>query len=289
MKIPLALLPPSALESVSKQTVGVGAFLCKLFPSLKLDLFQAGVDVAPKNYCAAAFASATFNALVFFLLVELIGFAAKGRMHELAVAAAIAVGGFSFVSALMYPKMISRKRVRALDANLIPAMRQMLIELRSGVTLFQAMQSITKGYGEVSVEFARIVERIDLGVAEMVALSEASKRNPSPNFRRVLWQVSNAVTAGSDVTNELEAIVNDLTKEKMDDIRRYGQELNPWTMAYMMCTGVIPSLGLSIAIILLSFMSVGFPKIILPMAIVGIVMFNIFFMNFIKNRRPIID
>ncbi|MBI5159418.1 type II secretion system F family protein [Candidatus Micrarchaeota archaeon] len=289
MRIPLALLPPKALESISRQMVGVGALLCKMFLSLKMDLFQAGFDFAPKNYCAAAFASAALNAIVFFSLVELVGFAAKSQMHELAAIAAVAVGGFSFLSALMYPKMIARKRVRALDTNLIPAMRQMLIELRSGVTLFQAMQSVTKDYGEVSVEFARIVERIDMGVAEMVALGEASKRNPSPNFRRVLWQVSNAVVAGSDVTNELEAIVNDLTKEKMDDIRRYGQELNPWTMAYMMCTGVIPSLGLSIAIILLSFMSVGFPKIILPMTIVGIVLFNVFFMNFIKNRRPVID
>ncbi len=289
MKIPLALLPPKILDELSKNFLGVGAPLSKFFPSLKLELFQAGFEATPRLYCSAVAISALFNTFIIFAIIEFLSFAARNPMHELAAGAAAVMGLFSFFSALFYPRVIAGRRVRSLDMNLIPALRQILIELRSGVTLFQAMSSITTGYGEVSKEFARIVERIDLGVAETIALSEASKRNPSPNFRRVLWQVSNAITAGSDVTSELEATIKDLTKEKMDDIRRYGQELNPWTMAYMMCTGVIPSLGLSIAIILLSFMNVGFPKIILPGVIAAIILFNLFFMNFIRSRRPVVD
>ena len=47
---------------------------------------------------------------------------------------------------------------------------------------------------------------------ELDALAEASHENPSLQFRKVLWQISNALKVGSDVGEALEAIVEELTR-----------------------------------------------------------------------------
>jgi pilus assembly protein TadC len=165
----------------------------------------------------------------------------------------------------------------------------MLIELKSGVSLFEAMKSVTVGYGEVSREFKEITDHVEGGVPEIVALNDASARNPSFKFRRAIWQISNALSVGSDVTVGLQDMINDLTKEKLDDIKRYGQELNPWTMVYMMAAVIVPSLGMSMLSILLSFLNVPIPKILYPGVVFYLILFQIFFISFVRSRRPVID
>ncbi|MEM3030480.1 MAG: type II secretion system F family protein [Candidatus Micrarchaeia archaeon] len=288
-RIPFSLLPPSVAVALAKRLLALGAPIAKLSPGLKVELIQANYDLTAKEYAALTVVVALTNVLVLAAGIALLGYLAGINVYVFAAAAALAVGAASFFSTLFYPRVIATRRVRALDDNLIPALRQILIELKSGVTLFQAMMSITEGYGEVSAEFKRIVEHINMGIAETMALNEASKRNPSPRFRRVLWQVSNAITSGSDVVVELEATIEDLTKERVDDIKRYGQELNPWTMVYMMGTGILPSLGVSVSVIILSFLNIAIPKLIFPAIIAGIILFQLFFINFVSSRRPSVD
>jgi hypothetical protein len=95
---------------------------------------------------------------------------------------------------------------------------------------------------------------------------------------------------GSDIAISLSDMIDELSKEKMDDIRRYGQELNPWTMMYMMLAVVIPSLGITIAAIILSFLNISMPKnLVLPGVIVFLILFQVFFINFVKSRRPVVE
>lgn len=289
MKIPFSLLPPVVVFFLARQILAIGYPLSKLMPGMRVDILQAGFEITPKEYASVTLVVAALNSLLLLSIMLLVGELANTNTLPIAAAVCIVVGAASFFSMLMYPKVISGKRIRALDENLIPALRQMLIELKSGVTLFQAMTSVDEGYGAVSVEFKRISDRINVGISETDALNEAGKRNPNPRFRRVLWQISNAITAGSDVVTELEATIDDLTRERMEDIHRYGQELNPWTMAYMMLTGVIPSLGLSIMTVILSFLNVSIPPFVFPGILVLIILFQLFFMNFVKSRRPMVD
>lgn len=290
LKIPFSMLPAPIVVSMAKKMLGIGNVVAAMFPSLKSDLLQADVKLTPKEYGAAAFIVAASNMIILGLLFWIIGTMAKQNILIFIIGACVIIGFASFVSVIMMPKVMSTKRVRSLDNNLIPALRQLLIEVRSGVTLFQAMSSVTEGYGEVSAEFKRIVEHINVGVSEAEALNDASKRNPSFKFRRVLWHISNSLTVGSDIGISLSDMIDELSKEKMDEIRRYGQELNPWTMMYMMLAVVIPSLGITIAAIILSFLNITLPKtLVLPGVIVFLMMFQIFFINFVKSRRPVVE
>jgi flagellar protein FlaJ len=151
------------------------------------------------------------------------------------------------------------------------------------------MTSVSVGYGPVSIEFAKMVGQMNAGVAQTDVLNEASKRNPSFRFRRVLWQISNALKVGSDVGNAIEEMINELTKERITEIQRYGQELNPWVMIYMVLAVVLPSLGITMMIIIMSFMNVLIPITIFPAVFLFLLGFQLFFISFVKSRRPQVE
>ena len=174
------------------------------------------------------------------------------------------------------------------DKDITLFSRQLATMVKSGVPLFNAMASISSEYGEVSKEFGKIVQRINSGTPDLEALAEASTSNPSHQFRRVLWQISNALKVGSDVGRVLELQIDELTRERVDQIRRYGQELSPWTMIYMMAAVILPSLGVTMMIVVVGFLDVSVPKAVLGGVLVGLIGFQILFMNFVNSRRPAI-
>ncbi|MCK4714650.1 MAG: type II secretion system F family protein, partial [Candidatus Aenigmarchaeota archaeon] len=256
LKIPFSIVPAPLMLSLSRNFLAIGSMLNKITPSLKLQLVQADISLSPREWAALAFIVSIGNAAVIGGLMFFIGFAAGQDLSTFASSVAIILGLASFITILSYPKIITIKRLRALENNLIPALRQLLIELKSGVSLFEAMRSLRTGYGAVSREFRELTDHVEGGTSEIKAINDASSRNPSFKFRRVLWQISNSLSVGSDVTVGLQDMVEELTKEKQDEIRRYGQELNPWTMIYMMAAVIVPSLGMSMLSILLSFLSI---------------------------------
>ncbi len=291
--IPLSFLPPDATYSASRFFLGAGDALHAFSPSLAEDLFQARMDVTAREYASACALNASFYALlsaVFAVILPVrLGMSKLSfELAMIAIATGLAMGIAVIVTMFFYPKIIVTRHSRRLEAELIPATRQLLIEIKSGVPLFNAMASISSDYGDVSVEFQKITRKINSGVHEVNALADSTRENPSMRFRKVLWQISNALKVGSDVAKALETVLAELEKDKVDQIKRYGQELSPWTLAYMMVAVVLPSLGISMLIVISSFLGITIPKITLPLIIMGLAGFQIFFINFVGTRRPAI-
>lgn len=286
LTIPFSVLPPKIVVTLSKQFKSVGDFLKAFFPGLQETLLQAEVKLSPREYCAVAAVITTFNTIALALLVNFVGLAGEMNLFAPSVVAALLVGVASFFTVIYYPQIIARRRMRQLENQLIPATRQLLIEIKSGVPLFNAMASISDDYGEVSTEFRKIIKKINSGVPELDALAEATSANPSIRFRKLLWQISNALKVGADLGNVIEGLLKELVHERIDEIRRYGQELSPWAMIYMLASVVLPSLGVTMAIVIMSFLNVQIPAIILPAVLVFLLGFQLFFMNFVSTRRP---
>jgi flagellar protein FlaJ len=286
MLIPLSFIPPKLVITASRKFKNVGAFLSSLFPAVHQDLMQAEYTIKLRDYCAIAFVTAATNFILTSLLILIIGLATEMNLTALAVVAGIIVSMATFFTVLYYPKIIATKRARKLEQELTPALRQLLIELKSGVPLFNAMASVSNDYGEVSVEFKKIVTKINGGTRDLDAIAEATTANPSLQFRKVLWQISNSLKVGSDLSRVLEVLVHDLTLAQMEKIKKYGQELSPWIMIYMMTAVILPSLGITMLMVLMSFLSASIPPIILPILIAFLAGFQLFFMNFVSTRRP---
>ena len=286
MIIPFVPMTLKKVLKASKIFEGFGNAIAKSKPSLKMDLFQAEIDIQPREYASIAVFTAFFYFLMLFGLVFWIGLIARGPDFVLPTAIATIFSGFVFTYILRYPTLVSSKRTKKLERDLLTALQHILIEIRSGVPLFNALIGISNGYGEVSEEMKKVVKEINAGTSEINALEKASQRNPSLYFRRSMWQMTNAIKAGSDVAGALNSIVEGLTREQVNAIRRYGQELNPYSMVYMLVAVIMPTLGITFLIILSSFAGIQIPGLIFPLILVGLALFQFFFMGIIKTKRP---
>ncbi|MEM7825363.1 MAG: type II secretion system F family protein, partial [Candidatus Aenigmatarchaeota archaeon] len=194
-----------------------------------------------------------------------------------------------FYYVVFYPKKILREKIRLLEKDLLYALRHLLIQVRSGVTLFNAMVSVAAGdYGLISEEFEEAVREINAGVSEIDALEAMSWRNPSLYFRRVIWQLVNGMRAGSDIATTLREIVNGLAIDQRIEIRKYGAQLNPMALAYLMLAVIIPTLGITFLIILSSFFNLNILPLdlVLYFGLAFLVFFQYMFIGLIKVRRP---
>ncbi len=287
-QLPFAPFPDRTMKKISKYFYVFSDPISKILPSLKTDLQQAKIEVDYREYVAEVFFTAMFYLVLFLFLFIFLSIILLINLFPINILMSVAFAGFMLFAGMYYPKIIVRKRMRELDKNLVPALRHLFIEVKSGVPLFNAMAGVTKGYGEVSLEFKHIVKDINTGSKEVDALNDSVKLNPSFSFRRALWQISNAITSGADVGEALQAIIEDLTKEQITAIRRYGQELNPWTMIYMLAAVIIPSLGVTFLVVISVFSGALIPKIVYPMIVAFLLCFQLFFMNFVKSKRPAI-
>ena len=64
----------------------------------------------------------------------------------LALPISILVSIFVFGQILIYPKFIVSKKTREIEESLLPALYHMMIEVKSGVPLFNVLVGISEGY-----------------------------------------------------------------------------------------------------------------------------------------------
>jgi flagellar protein FlaJ len=285
-RLPFSLLPPAILRRINAHFPGLGAALVRTLPSLREDLLAAQLETPLREYAGEAFFASLINALAAAGFIALVGSLAKVDflLPLLLVPPVLYLASFTTITT--YPKILARKRARRLDAYIIPATRQLLIQVRSGVTLFNGIASLTYGYAELSTEFRKLVNRINAGVPEIEAFSEAARANPSLRFRRLMWQITNSLKVGGDVGLALDSLVYELTSDKINELKSYGQELSPWIMMYMLAGIILPSLGLTMMIVILSFLNVEVPKLALLGMLGFLAGFNLFFLDFVASRRP---
>lgn len=264
---------------------GIGSLLVGPNSYLPSHLKQAGIDTSAQAYAGLAI----FTATVYGVLVSALVTAMSYR-YGVPLEIGPSLGLIVFVATLLlvfhYPRLVVINIAKSTDREMLAAMRHLMIEVRSGVPLFQAMIGLTKGYGQVSVEFDTIVKDINAGTKEIDALNRAAERNTSLFFRRAIWQLVNSMRAGSDIGDTMEAITDSFAKMQAVRIRHYGQELNPWTMMYMIIAVIVPSLGITFLVVLSTFSGLAIPPLIFPIIIIGIIVFQYVFMGFIKTKRP---
>jgi flagellar protein FlaJ len=190
---------------------------------------------------------------------------------------------------LLYPDAMVTRRQRHIDMEIVFAGRHLVIALRSGMPLFDAMRGVSEGYGEASKEFNRIVEKVTLGVPMSQAIREVAQNNPSKNFVRVTMQIANSLSSGANVADSLDAVLDQVSKEQLIELKEYGQKLTPMVMFFMIFGIILPSLGIAFLIILLSLVSSGkfnFNSSILLYAFVFIAIIQFMFLALVESSRP---
>lgn len=285
---------PMRTSAPARQPVPFKGFFLAIssrFPDLKSKLTQAAMPQQPVEFVASACTVGAMLSIVLLLLTYSL-FSSLGITPLFSVLLFPAYLVLSFYYAMAYPDVKLRQRARLIDQELVFAGRHMQISLKSGVPLFNSLLGISRDYGEVSVEFNKIVEKVTLGVSINVALAEAAAQNPSLYFRRLVLQLSNSITSGSDVEKGLDAVLDQISKEQAIALKSYGQKLNPLVMFFMIFGVIMPSLGVAFAIILLSFVGggqVSISPLVLASVLALLAIVQFLFLGAVENSRPRFD
>jgi len=292
-KVRIPFITLSFFRNASKIFIGVGAVLMHVFPYMKNAVEQSGIreeyDINPREYLAFCFfVSALISCGLAVILAGALSFG-KAQMPLLGVGLGLFVGAAMFMYLVLYPQSIVNKRVNQIERNLLFSLRTLLVQIRSGVPIFNAMASVAMGnYGAIADEFKLVVEKVNSGRPVVEVLEEMAVRNPSIYFRRALWQLVTSLKSGSDVGKNLEDVIRSLSKEQLVEIGRYKSILNPLSMMYMMVAVIAPSLGITMLIILSFFpgMDKLSDKTIFWGLLVGVVFMQFVFLGIIKSKRP---
>ena len=258
--------------------------------TLEMDLRAANIKKSPYEFVKSMMIYAIIVAvtITIVMMVVLEHFGAPLALMILGPVIGFGVYMAMFNRFMMYPKQRNKVIGRNVERDILFAARDIVIGMRSGMPLYNAIAAVSAGYGDASREFGKIVELTQLGMPIEQAMDQISEKSQSKTFKRLMLQATVSIKAGVDVTSALQDVVDDVTQERVIDLRRYGQKLNALAMFYMLFGVIFPSMGIAVATIMSTFISI-FPitYIVLIVALIFIAFVQIMLLNIMKNSRPV--
>ncbi len=275
-----------------KKSRRLGKLLSPLFPGLGMRLKQAEIKKSPEEYLGRSSMISIFMLVLIFVILlplNLIINLPEGLGIFIYIIP-FALGGLAFFYNISYPSLVVSKRVNDIEENLLFSLRHLLVEVKSGVPVYDTFLSLSKAeYGAVSEEFGKVINKVSVGVPETDALEELMIRNPNKNFRRIVWQISNAIKSGSDLGNIIEELVKEFSVEQRTSIKMYGAKLNSLALVYMMFAIILPSIGVTFLVILSFFSGFGISQGLLILVFILVVVFQFLFIGLVKSKRPKVE
>ncbi|MFH1306849.1 MAG: type II secretion system F family protein [Candidatus Micrarchaeota archaeon] len=290
MRIGLMFLPISAVKSLGARFKGIGSRITALFPGLKYDLANAQIELSAEHYAVGSFFSAllwAFFALIFLIVVSI------ARKFEAPQSFLLPIGGFLFVAFgflllhMYYPRITSKSVSAKIDRGLVFAARDMLIQVSSGIPLYQTLANVGEGdYDQVSVEFKKVVNEARSGRSLTTALENMALRNQSKYLKKMSWQIITAMRSGSNLTKALKGIIKMLVDYQLRQIKAYNSELNFIVLIYLLAAAVLPTVGTTILVIFSVFGVLGVTQEVY-LGLVGIgVLVQLIIIGYVYVRRP---
>ena len=262
--------------------------IARIYPSLKIRLKQARIQDKPEDFVKKTIMSSLYMTLgvALFLFFIFAKFGGVGIKFFLFMPVMFVI---MFFYLFKLPEMKTSKKAKEINREIVFAARFLIIELESGVPLYNAMANISKNFETVGRYFKEITDKIDLGTSMEDALNEAVEIVPSDDMRKILWQIINSMRTGSNIATSLYSIVAQISEEQITEVNRYGKKLNPLAMFYMMIAVIMPSLGIAMLVIFSSFINFTLDLSIL-LILAGLLTFVQFmFISMVKFSRPAID
>jgi len=255
-------------------------WLAKRSSGLNIKLREAKIDSTGEEYMKRTFLSALYLSAGLILIAFLFS---KAFMVLLGFPI-IFIIAFAYLSRVVDVKIGKQKK--EIDKEILFAGRFLIIELESGVPLYDTFKNMSNNYETIGPYFDEIVDKIDFGTSMEDALNEVISATPSPNLRKVLWQILNSFQTGSNVTGSLNVVLDQIGREQQIIIKEYGKKLNPIAMFYLMATIIVPSLGMTMFSVLASFLgwNISLGVLLIFVFMLGFIQFM--FLAVIKSSRP---
>lgn len=259
------------------------SYLAKNIRGLRLKLRQAGIYQEPEQYIKSTLASAILLSIgVFFMFF----FFTLSLWSAIVIPISIPL---LFMYFIKFVDVKIEKIKKKIDEEILFAGRFLIIGLESGVPIHKIFEDMERNYQYVGYYFGEILNKVYLGTSMEEAISDTLNTTPSPNLRRLLWQVMNSIKTGTEVGGALNSVLDQITREQQIAVQEYGKKLSPLAMFYMTVSIIVPSLGITMLVILATFigLKVTMPILIVLAIMIGFVQFM--FLSMIKSSRPSIS
>jgi Flp pilus assembly protein TadB len=227
--------------------------LASKHPELKRKLLTAKINKKPEEYMAEVIKK-TVMLSVMVIIVIFLFFNKDPNFIVIFIGSIIISVWFFYIVNFKNVDAKILKRGKDIDKEVLFAGRFLLIKLNGGQTLIGAIFDASKSFGVANKYFKEIVRDIELGTPLEEALGNAAKFSASKRFEKILFHVTNALKIGINVTKTLDSVLDEIAEEQLIEIQRYGKKLNSLTMFYMLMAIILPSLGMTMAVIILSMM-----------------------------------
>lgn len=289
-RIPLMFFPLSMAKSLGVRLKGLGLKMLAFYPGVAYDLKNLGIDAAGEYYCVLAFLSSLVWAVVlgFFagLLVSISTLALPMKLGLIFLALLLTFLAFMLYY-LAYPSLLAKSMGTAINRELIFVVRDMMIQISSGIPLFTVIENIgNSNYRYTSAEFRRVVASVKSGGSLIGELEALAIRTQSEYLKKTAWQLVTAIRSGADLSATLKNIVKLLVDYQFSLSRSFNAELNFIILIYMLVSAVLPTIGTTVLVIFSVFGLFGVtPEILLALVIISF--FGQFIMiAYVHFKRP---
>ncbi len=264
--------------------------LLVLFPELEWRLRKARINISPEEYLAIVIAVPVSAFCATFVIVLPVFAVVVGQFNPVLVFGIPLLVAFYFAFYFFFtPNRIINKKSALIDKDLGYMLRDMSVQLSAGIPLFNVLENISVGgYGECSKIADEVVDAVESGMSMTDALNDYGLISPSGYMRRILGQIANALKTGSDLNAALDIIGWSIQLDRENRIAQYGQELAIIGLMYMVLIIVMPSMGVTLFIILSNFFDITATTQHLYASALLVVGLEIFFISIIRSRRPTI-
>ncbi|MBE6487235.1 MAG: type II secretion system F family protein [Methanosphaera stadtmanae] len=140
-----------------------------------------------------------------------------------------------------YPKIKEENRQKNVISQLPYGLRQISIELKAGIGLFDAIKTIAHGdYGQLSKEFNITLEEIHYGKNYEEAFESLAKRNNKKIMKKTVNQIIRTLNNGGNLAKTLNLLSNEYMHEMKIRYKEYSEKLNAIMLLYMFIAVLIP-------------------------------------------------
>jgi flagellar protein FlaJ len=288
-----AIFESKRLAVISSVFNPLGGLFVAFNPDFRIELDQAEIKVKPIVFANISILLSILYSISLgglLLIVLYLTSSLTPSIFNAIIVLTIVFFGLMMLNMLSYPKMSLAKKMVELDKSLLFALRHMLIKVRSGIPFFNSIAGIAySDYGYVSSEFKKVIKQIEGGSSEIKSLEDAAFYNPSHFFRNFIWQVTNSLRAGTDISKTLEVIVKGIEGERYVQIKEFGNRLSPIALMYIMFTVILPALAVTFMTIFTFFFGGTVTELNFYVVPVILLVFNFFFVNLIKSSMPVFE
>ena len=292
-RIPFVYIRPSLAKKLSF-TKGLAQKPGAFFQSLSSDLKATNLDLKKEDFLNIVF----LNALMWLILSAVFLFslmmALEARSFVESLYFSVGLGALLFfmiyLVTVRYPAIQAGKKAEEIDKNLVFALKDMLLQITAGIPLYDSFVKVANsGYGEVSKEFEKTARDIQVGVPMDKALEKMALRSNSEFMKRTVWQIVNVLKSGSNLQQSLRVVITDLVQSHREKIRVYAQELNMWSLIYMLFAVAIPTIGSTVMLIMTSFSGASVTQSSFIVFGVLCLCVQYVIIGLIQSRRPVIN